>query len=184
MYKLVLCSRYLCERYIAFASIISVMLGVATMIIVNSVMAGFSSEMQGRIRGIICDVVLESATMEGMPDPDRHMEQIKRICGDDIDGTTPICVVPAMLSYQWRGTWVTNQVQIIGIDEKSQSQVSDFAKYLQHPANRREMSFDLRDDGYDTHDHLTDGPTREREDMLRAGWGNRRRMARKLWEQE
>src|SRR5271166_2001364 len=176
MYKLVLCSRYLCERYIAFASIISVMLGVATMIIVNSVMAGFSSEMQGRIRGIICDVVLESATMEGMPDPDRHMEQIKRICGDDIDGTTPICVVPAMLTYLWRGTWVTLQVQVIGIDEKSQSRVSDFARYLQHPANRQDMSFQLREDGFDMRDHLAEGPTRDREDMRHAGWGNRRRM--------
>ena len=160
MYKLVLCWRYLRTRYIAFASIISVMLGVATMIIVNSVMAGFSSEMQGRIRGIICDVVFESGTLEGMRDPDWHMEQIKRIAGDDIEGMTPICVVPAMLSYQWRGTWVTNQVQVIGIDEKSQSRVSDFAKYLQHPANRQEMSFDLRDGGYDIYDHLADGPTR------------------------
>ena len=97
---------------------------------------------------------------------------------------TPICVVPAMLSYQWRGTWVTNQVQVIGIDEKSQSRVSDFAKYLQHPANRQEMSFDLHESGYDTRDHLAEGPTREREDMRRAGWENRRRMARELEEQE
>ena len=184
MYKLVLCWRYLRTRYIAFASIISVMLGVATMIIVNSVMAGFSSEMQGRIRGIICDVVFESGTLEGMRDPDWHMEQIKRIAGDDIEGMTPICVVPAMLSYQWRGTWVTNQVQVIGIDEKSQSKVSDFAKYLQHPANRQEMSFNLRDGGYDIHDHLAEGPTREREDMRQAGWANRRRMAREQAEQE
>ena len=184
MYKLLLCWRYLCTRYIAFASIISVMLGVATMIIVNSVMAGFSSEMQGRIRGIICDVVFESGTLEGMRDPDWHMEQIKRIAGDDIDGMTPICVVPAMLSYQWRGTWVTNQVQVIGIDEKSQSKVSDFAKYLQHPANRQEMSFNLRPGGYDLYDHLAEGPTREREDMRRAGWPNRRRMAHDLEMQE
>jgi len=41
MYKLLLCWRYLRTRYIALASIISVMLGVATMIVVNSVMAGF-----------------------------------------------------------------------------------------------------------------------------------------------
>ncbi len=184
MYKLVLCWRYLRTRYIAFASIISVMLGVATMIIVNSVMAGFSNKMQAQIRGIICDVVLESGTLEGMRDPDWHIEQIKRIAGDDIEGMTPICVVPAMLSYQWRGTWVTNQVQVIGIDEKSQSRVSDFAKYLQHPANREEMSFNLRDDGYDTHDHLSDGPTREREDMGRAGWSNRRRMVREQADQE
>ena len=184
MYKLVLCWRYLRTRYIAFASIISVMLGVGAMIVVNSVMAGFSSEMQGRIRGIICDVVFESCTMEGMRDPDGHIEQIRRIAGNDIDGMTPICVVPAMLSYQWRGTWVTNQVQVIGIDEKSQSRVSDFAKYLQHPANRREMSFELREEDFDIRDHLADGPTREREDMRRAGWPNRRRMALEQAEQE
>ena len=119
-----------------------------------------------------------------MRDPDWHMEQIRRIAGDDIEGMTPICVVPAMLSYQWRGTWVTNQVQVIGIDEKTQSKVSDFARYLQHPANRQEMSFDLRDGGYDTRDHLAEGPSREREDMRRAGWENRRRMAREQAEQE
>ena len=44
MYKYLLCWRYLRTRYIALASIISVMLGVATMIVVNSVMAGFSDE--------------------------------------------------------------------------------------------------------------------------------------------
>ena len=184
MYKLVLCWRYLRTRYIAFASIISVTLGVATMIIVNSVMAGFASEMQGRIRGIICDVVFESRSLEGMRDPDWHIEQIREIAGDDIDGMTPICVVPAMLSYQCGGTWYTNQVQVIGIDEKTQCKVSDFARYLQHPANRQEMSFDLRENGYDTRDHLAEGPTREREDMARAGWPNRRRMARDLAEQE
>ena len=46
MYKYLLCWRYLRTRYIALASIISVMLGVATMIVVNSVMAGFSTTMQ------------------------------------------------------------------------------------------------------------------------------------------
>ena len=45
MYKLLLCWRYLRTRYIALASIVSVTLGVATLIVVNSVMAGFT-EMQ------------------------------------------------------------------------------------------------------------------------------------------
>ena len=43
MYKLLLCWRYLRTRYIALASIISVTLGVATMIVVNSVMDGFTT---------------------------------------------------------------------------------------------------------------------------------------------
>ena len=42
MYKLLLSWRYLRTRYIALASIISVTLGVATLIVVNSVMAGFT----------------------------------------------------------------------------------------------------------------------------------------------
>ena len=44
VYKYLLCWRYLKTRYIALASVISVMLGVATMIVVNSVMAGFCRE--------------------------------------------------------------------------------------------------------------------------------------------
>ena len=86
-----------------------------------------------------------------------------------------------MLSYQWRGTWVTSQVQLIGIDEKTQSQVSDFAKYLQHPANRQEMSFDSAT-GRLRHPR---SPGRRPDaasatEMRRAGWDNRRRMAREL----
>ena len=184
MYKLLLCWRYLRTRYIAIASIISVMLGVATMIIVNSVMAGFSRDMQDRIKGIICDVVLESCSMEGMPNADRHMEQIRNIAGDDVQDMTPICFVPAMLTYRWHGTWVTSQVNVIGIDEKSQCRVSDFAKYLQHPENRRAMNFNLRPDGYDDHDHLAEGPTRTREAMRRAGWPHRIEVAQELEYQE
>jgi lipoprotein-releasing system permease protein len=41
MYKWLLAWRYLLTRYLALASIISVMLGVTTLIVVNSVMAGF-----------------------------------------------------------------------------------------------------------------------------------------------
>ncbi len=35
------------------------------------------------------------------------------------------------------------QVDLIGIDANTQGQVSDFGRYLQHPENRRQLSFDL-----------------------------------------
>ena len=59
MYKFLLCWRYLRTRYIALASVVSVMLGVATMIVVNSVMAGFSEKMRERLHGVLADVVHE-----------------------------------------------------------------------------------------------------------------------------
>ena len=46
MYKLLLSWRYLKTRFIALASIVSVTLGVATLIVVNSVMAGFVDQME------------------------------------------------------------------------------------------------------------------------------------------
>jgi len=187
MYKLLLCWRYLRTRYIALASIISVMLGVATMIVVNSVMAGFTREMQDRIHGILSDVTIECHSLEGMPnlddleffppEGDRRRtvrERIMRTVGDRIEGMTATVIVPAMLSYQHGGRWVTRQVQVIGIDEKTQSQVSDFGKYLQHPENRRQMEFGLREGGYDTRDHQTGPDAPERIEMRNAGWAHRR----------
>ena len=153
MYKFLLCWRYLRTRYIALASIVSVMLGVATMIVVNSVMSGFTTQMQERIHAILSDVVVDSRSLEGEPDAPGHMRRIREVIGDSIQGMTATVVVPAMLNYRYGDNWITRQVQLIGIDPNSQGDVSEFTKYLQHPDNRRQMSFELRKGGYDTRDH-------------------------------
>jgi lipoprotein-releasing system permease protein len=187
MYKLLLCWRYLRTRWIALVCVASVMLGVATMIVVNAVMAGFSHEMQTRIHGILSDIVFESHSLSGFQDPKWHMEEIRRAGGGDIEGMTPTVAVPAMLSFQVRGQWLTRQVMFIGIDETTHSMVSDFGSYLQHPDNRRQLSFALRDGGYDTFDSQAEGKAGEngptRPAMEAAGWPHRRmRVAReKLW---
>src|ERR1041384_1728994 len=106
MYKFLLCWRYLRTRYIALASIISVTLGVATMIVVNSVMAGFSHEMQSRIHGILSDIVFESRGLDGFQDFEWHAKQIREVIGDQIAGMSPTVHVPAMLNFQVGGRWV------------------------------------------------------------------------------
>jgi lipoprotein-releasing system permease protein len=174
MYKLLLCWRYLRTRWIALASIVSVTLGVATMIVVNSVMAGFSHEMQTRIHGILSDLVFESHSLSGFQDPQWHMEEIRRAAGDDIAGMTPTVAVPAMLNFQVRGQWVTRQIMFIGIDEATHAQVSDFGRYLQHPDNRRQLSFGLREGGYDTIDSQASATTPTRPALDGAGWPHRR----------
>ena len=186
MYKLLLCWRYLRTRWIALASVISVMLGVATMIVVNAVMAGFAHEMQTRIHGILSDIVFESHSLSGFQDPQWHMAEINRAAGDAIVGMTPTVAVPAMLSFQVRGQWVTRQVMFIGIDEATHALVGDFGSYLQHPDNRRRLSFDLRDGGYDTTDSQGEVPGSTRPALEGAGWPHRRmRVAReKLWREK
>jgi lipoprotein-releasing system permease protein len=176
MYKLLLCWRYLRTRWIALASVISVTLGVATMIVVNAVMAGFSHEMQTRIHGILSDIVFESHSLSGFQDPQWHMEEIRRAAGDQIAGMTPTVAVPAMLSFQVRGQWITRQIMLIGIDEASHAAVSDFGRYLQHPANRGQLSFALREGGYDTTDSQAEDPAAgsTRPALEGAGWPHRR----------
>lgn len=98
MYKLLLCWRYLRTRYIALASIISVTLGVAVMIVVNSVMEGFTSEMQNRIHGILSDVIFEARSLEGMLDTPDLQDRIREVAGGDIEGMSATVVVPALLT--------------------------------------------------------------------------------------
>lgn len=176
MYKLLLCWRYLRTRYIALASVISVTLGVATMIVVNSVMSGFSHEMKDRIHGILSDVIFESHGTS-FDDPEYHMDRIRNVAGEYIAGMTPTVHVPAMLTFEYAGRPYTRPVTLIGVDEKTQGEASDFGKYLLHPANREKMSFELRDGGFDTADRQDGAPANGRRDLGGAGWSYRRKWA-------
>ena len=91
MYKLLLCWRYLLTRYLALACIISVMLGVATLIVVNSVMAGFSTKLKDRLHGLLSDVLVESIDFGGFPDADEKIDRIRRhpALMDKIAAVTP-----------------------------------------------------------------------------------------------
>jgi len=179
MYKLLLCWRYLRTRYIALASIVSVMLGVATMIVVNAVMEGFTHEMQDRIHGILSDLVFESVSLDGFPDADRRMAEIKKVAGEHIEGMSPTVHIPAMLGYSVGNQYVTRQITMIGVDETTYSSVSDFGQYLQHPDNRKHLDFQLKHGGYDTIDHQATNPSKvsPRTQMQGVGWEYRKRKA-------
>ena len=101
-----------------------------------------------------------------MPDSEWQSEKIREVGGRRHRGHVADGRRCRRCSYfECNGNRFTRQVDLIGIDEKTQSSVSDFGKYLQHPANREAMSFDLREDGYDVRDHQGDGTTPEREQM-------------------
>ena len=176
MYKLLLCWRYLRTRYIALVCIVSVMLGVATMIVVNSVMAGFTHEMQNRLNGMLGDLIVRTRSLDGEFDADAQMAKIRAVAGDSIVGMSPTVHVPALMCLTVGGELMPRQVTLVGIDEATYASVSEFGDYLQHPANRKQLKFDLRESGYDVVDHQVEDPAdaKPREVMGQAGWGYRR----------
>lgn len=148
MYRLLLCYRYLRTRYVALASVVSVTLGVATLVVVNSVMAGFADEMQDRLHGLVSDIVIERHGGGGIPNPQYHIDEIIRVCGDQVASHTASVHVPAMLNIDFNNQKITRHVSLVGLDVESYNRVSDFGAFLLHPANRSKFSFQLRKDGF------------------------------------
>ncbi|MBP5622617.1 MAG: hypothetical protein J6X44_11455 [Thermoguttaceae bacterium] len=189
MYKLLLIWRYLLTRRIALVSVVSVTLGVATMIVVNAVMLGFSREMENRIHGALSDVTISSrSSLRGFDDVESRLRDVEKIAGDLIEATTPTVATPGLLSYDFGGGEViTRQVQIVGIDAKTNEKVTSIAQYLQHPENRKRLSFNLYEDGYDVQNPVfgVDGTVRPR--LADGGWKKRRadaEYARYRWQEQ
>jgi len=158
VYKLLLCWRYLKTRYLALACVISVMLGVATLIVVNSVMSGFSTKLKDRLRGNISEIIIESVSLDGFGDPEGKMQRIRASpIGHHIEAMTATAEVFAILQFEGRikspcgnfyrdiGT-VTRYVKLIGIDPKSYCKVGGFAQYLLEPERKSAPSFELSAD--------------------------------------
>jgi lipoprotein-releasing system permease protein len=137
VYKYLLCWRYLLTRYLALACIISVMLGVATLIVVNSVMSGFSTKLKDRLHGILADVLVEARSMDGMGGVAAKMEKIRNSrIGDRIESMAPVLEVFAMIQFKVHGDnpfeeeTVTRTVKVNGIDSEAQARVDGFFSYL------------------------------------------------------
>jgi lipoprotein-releasing system permease protein len=145
LYKLLLCWRYLLTRYLALACIVSVMLGVATLIVVNSVMGGFSAKLKDRLHGLLSDVIVEAHSFEGVGNATGILERIDRdpMLHDKIEAMTPTLEIFAMLQFKYNGTQITRPVRLIGIDPIGRTRVRGFAEHLVFQKDQLRPSFDL-----------------------------------------
>ncbi len=130
MYQYLLCMRYLRTRYIALASIISVMLGVATMIVVNSVMSGFATQMRERINANLSDLTIDSVSYDGEFGAQAHMELARRVAGEHIESMTTTVQVFGLMHFQRGGQWIPRPVELVGIEPESKSKVGPFVEHL------------------------------------------------------
>src|SRR5215207_5251311 len=122
------------------------MLGVATLVVVNSVMSGFSTKLKDRLHGILSDVVVETPNYNGFPLTDEEM--MRRIqespAGPCIKAMTPTLEVFAMANFDFsprndndpgflylaERQKVTRPVHLIGIDPKGRAEIGGFAEHL------------------------------------------------------
>jgi lipoprotein-releasing system permease protein len=132
VYKLLLCWRYLRTRYLAMVCIVSVMLGVATLIVVNSVMGGFSTKLRQRLHGLLSDVVVESWDWTGFADPEGKMALIRSdpFLREQIVDMAATQEVFAMIQFNYRGWPIARQVKLIGIVPEKRAKLGGFAEYL------------------------------------------------------
>src|SRR5438128_807598 len=151
MYKLLLCWRYLLTRYLALVCIISVMLGVATLIVVNSVMAGFSTKLRDRLHGLLSDVVVEADSFTGMDGYEDLMETIRQdaFLNERIEAMTPTLEIFAMVQFNWRGHPFLKPVHLIGIDPEGRARVGGFGEHLLLAKDKTHPTFQLDVDGYE-----------------------------------
>jgi lipoprotein-releasing system permease protein len=182
VYKLLLCVRYLQTRYLAFICIVSVMLGVATLIVVNAVMSGFSTKLKTRLHGILSDVVIDTERMDGFVKYDNQgrpvfdhngqvvglspREMIARmkenpVLWEKIAAVSPTIEVFAILQFNLGGQRQSKPVKVIGVDPESRALVGGFSEYLVRQNGSTNPSFDLTADALEQHEknkRMRDGP--------------------------
>jgi lipoprotein-releasing system permease protein len=134
----------LLTRYLALVCIISVMLGVATLIVVNSVMAGFSTKLRERLHGLLSDIVVESRDYEGFTNPEGKMAVIAAddFLGPRVEAMTPTLEIFGMIRFQCNGSPVARPVRIIGIDPAGRAKIGGFAEHLTEHKNNPTFELD------------------------------------------
>ncbi len=128
MYKLFLTLRYLRKRRIAVFAIIGVWLCVAMVVVVISVMGGFLDTLKERSRGLLSDIVIDNASLQGFPLYQEFADLLVRDMPDLVVAATPVIYNYGILRVE--STSFTKPVRVIGIHLKEYEAVNSFESSL------------------------------------------------------
>jgi lipoprotein-releasing system permease protein len=127
MYKLFICLRYLRARTISYIAIGALGLGVATLIIVTSVMGGFQREFHKKIRGTLADISVESRIFFGIKDPETLQREIEK--HPRVRASAPVIENIVLID-----TEITKDYGFLkGIDPVQEARIGEFAKTVLSP---------------------------------------------------
>ena len=128
MYKLFICLRYLRSRTISYIAIGALGFGVATLIIVTSVMGGFQGEFHKKIRGTLADISVESKSFFGIRDNGEPL--VEKIRGlPHVVATAPYLENIVLIDND-----ITKDYGFLkGIEPEREVAVAQFARFLLSP---------------------------------------------------
>jgi lipoprotein-releasing system permease protein len=113
MYKLFLIRRYLRKRLIALFAIVSVWLCVFMVIVVISVMGGFVAMVKEHSRGLLSDLIVDNATLQGFPYYREFIDTLRVHLPDTVAAATPVIYNYGILRIK-RNDY-TKPIQVVGI---------------------------------------------------------------------
>ncbi|MHC4340539.1 MAG: ABC transporter permease, partial [Planctomycetota bacterium] len=141
--------RLLRARKINIISIVGVMLGVASIIVVLSVMDGFQRELRAMIRGTLSDLIIELDPRENA-----SYRAIKKAV-EDVEGVEAVTLQRhafGLLPAKTRDTDGERQnylpVRVVGIIPEDEQRVSNVFEYMQEAGGQPDDPFDVKVDWF------------------------------------
>lgn len=171
MYRWFLAYKY-SFRLITLAALLAVTYSVTVLIVVISVMEGFRSELQDRIRGTTSDIKIESTDFISLEDPERIEKAIRSVPG--VEATAPTVETLALFrAHHWMKDEEAEDRFLVAIDPTNPEAIEELDGYLRSVVppktpNRALADF-LRS--------IFDGLPRSTEKMFSARW-----LERELWD--
>ncbi len=125
-FELFLACRYLKKKRLAFFSIAAVALSVAMLIVVSSVTGGFVKQYRVACHSSYGDIIISADSLMGFPYYDELVTQARKL--DGLREATAVIKLPGLLRIDQPGRFklFVKGVQVLGIEPKSYSQITNF----------------------------------------------------------
>jgi len=125
---------------ISFISIVGIAVGVAALIIVLSLMNGFSKELRTRLLGMDGHIWVSSPLGNGITDYPEVLEKLNAIEG--VQGASPFCSYQTVVHDRDRTNYAT--IMVRGVDTETVDTVSEIRNYIRNDGN---LDFGVDEEG-------------------------------------
>jgi lipoprotein-releasing system permease protein len=132
VYRRFIAFKYLSSRFITFAALLTVACGVALLIVILSVMEGFRTDLEDRIRGISADIRVASKSFIGLKDAQAVAAKIQAVSG--VRSVVPYVETLAMSRI--RGESDFEYFSLQALDLAREAEVGSLSEYLEAARKR------------------------------------------------